>query len=79
MEEEDDIEIDQNVKLYETLKRAWNDEKNAPILLKFKSTEVATFNRYSLPASEKSKRWKTPRTNPGTGTKCSYLRSGERS
>ena len=43
MEEEDDIEIDQNVKLYETLKRAWNDEKNAPILLKFKSTEVANF------------------------------------
>ena len=43
MEEEDDIEIDQNVKLYETLKRAWNDEKNAPILLKFKSTEVARF------------------------------------
>ena len=44
MEEEDDIEIDdENVKLYETLKRAWNDEKNAPILLKFKSTEVANF------------------------------------
>ena len=43
MEEEDAIEIDQNVKLYETLKRAWNDEKNAPILLKFKSTEVANF------------------------------------
>ena len=31
------------MKLYETLKRAWNDEKNAPILLKFKSTEVARF------------------------------------
>ena len=43
MEEEDDIEINENVKLYETLKRAWNDEKNAPILLKFKSTEVARF------------------------------------
>ena len=43
MEEEDDIEINKNVKLYETLKRAWNDEKNAPILLKFKSTEVADF------------------------------------
>ena len=43
MEEEDDIEINENVKLYETLKRAWNDEKNAPILLKFKSTEVADF------------------------------------
>ena len=43
MEEDDDIEINENVKLYETLKRAWNDEKNAPILLKFKSTEVASF------------------------------------
>lgn len=43
MEEDDDIEIIKNVKLYETLKRAWNDEKNAPILLKFKSTEVADF------------------------------------
>ena len=43
MEEDDDIEINENVKLYETLKRAWNDEKNAPILLKFKSTEVARF------------------------------------
>ena len=43
MEEDDDIEINENVKLYETLKRAWNDEKNAPILLKFKSTEVAAF------------------------------------
>ena len=43
MEEEDDIEINENVKLYETLKRAWNDEKNAPVLLKFKSTEVARF------------------------------------
>ena len=43
MEEDDDIEISENVKLYETLKRAWNDEKNAPILLKFKSTEVARF------------------------------------
>ena len=43
MEEDDDIEINENVKLYETLKRAWNDEKNAPILLKFKSTEVANF------------------------------------
>ena len=43
MEVDDDIEINENVKLYETLKRAWNDEKNAPILLKFKSTEVASF------------------------------------
>ena len=43
MEEDDDIDINENVKLYETLKRAWNDEKNAPILLKFKSTEVARF------------------------------------
>ena len=43
MEEDDDIEINENVKLYETLKRAWNDEKNAPILLKFKSDEVAHF------------------------------------
>ena len=43
MEVDDDIEINENVKLYETLKRAWNDEKNAPILLKFKSTEVARF------------------------------------
>ena len=43
MEEGDDIEINENVKLYETLKRAWNDEKNAPILLKFKSDEVASF------------------------------------
>ena len=43
MEEDDDIEINENVKLYETLKSAWNDEKNAPILLKFKSTEVAHF------------------------------------
>ena len=43
MEEENEHDINENVKLYETLKRAWNDEKNAPILLKFKSTEVADF------------------------------------
>ena len=51
MEEEEQEEDDENTNtnntnfvLYQRLKRAWFDEQNAPILLKFKSELVERFS-----------------------------------
>ena len=43
-EEDDDENTNTNFSLYERLKRAWFDEQNAPILLKFKSNLVERFS-----------------------------------
>ena len=43
-EEDDDENTNANFSLYQGLKRAWFDEQNAPILLKFKSDLVERFS-----------------------------------